>query len=235
MPRPICFRLFTHWVRRAASRAAWTAGKSNAISTAMVAMTTSNSIRVKARLLMVGSLPLSRPRRPYEVPGSSASVGRGGAGPASSARAARGRPAHLKGGSGRVPRPVGERRAHRGRDACGKGPGPTGSTTQAGGRAGEETKGGGVGQGPCRGRTSGRRRPRGGRTARRRRAGVGSPGRRDTDRGREPTRTGTVPVQDPGVVVVPPHPARGRHGRGPRDEQQQDDLQKHPQHGHAPI
>jgi len=36
----------THWVRRAASRAAWTAGSSSAMSTAMIAITTSNSIRV---------------------------------------------------------------------------------------------------------------------------------------------------------------------------------------------
>src|SRR5689334_24373395 len=46
---PICFRLLTHWDRRAASRAAWTAGSRRAIRTAMIAMTTSNSIRVKAR------------------------------------------------------------------------------------------------------------------------------------------------------------------------------------------
>jgi hypothetical protein len=39
----------THWARRAASRAAWTAGSSKAIKTAMMAMTTSNSIRVKPR------------------------------------------------------------------------------------------------------------------------------------------------------------------------------------------
>ncbi len=39
-----------HWARRAASRAACTAGSSRAISTAMIAITTSNSIRVKPRL-----------------------------------------------------------------------------------------------------------------------------------------------------------------------------------------
>ena len=38
-----------HWARRAASRAAWTAGNSRAIRTAMMAMTTSSSIRVKPR------------------------------------------------------------------------------------------------------------------------------------------------------------------------------------------
>jgi hypothetical protein len=37
----------THWARRAASRAACTAGKSKAIKTAMMAMTTSSSISVK--------------------------------------------------------------------------------------------------------------------------------------------------------------------------------------------
>src|SRR3954466_16264436 len=49
MARPTCFRLLTHWALRAASRAAWTAGSSRAIRTAMIAMTTSSSIRVKAR------------------------------------------------------------------------------------------------------------------------------------------------------------------------------------------
>src|SRR5262249_24001857 len=44
---PICFMLFTHWARRAASRAAWTAGSKSAIKTAMIAITTKSSIRVK--------------------------------------------------------------------------------------------------------------------------------------------------------------------------------------------
>src|ERR671933_629660 len=48
MARPSCLRLLVHWIRRAASRAAWTAGSSRAISTAMMAMTTSSSIKVKA-------------------------------------------------------------------------------------------------------------------------------------------------------------------------------------------
>ena len=39
--------LFTHWARRAASRAACTAGKSSAIKTEMIAMTTKSSISVK--------------------------------------------------------------------------------------------------------------------------------------------------------------------------------------------
>src|SRR3954471_20824391 len=46
--------LLVHWIRRAASRAAWTAGRSRAISTAMMEMTTSNSIRVNPRR---GELP----------------------------------------------------------------------------------------------------------------------------------------------------------------------------------
>src|SRR3954453_20881587 len=41
--------LLTHWARRAASRAAWTAGNSRAISTAMMAITTRSSISVNAR------------------------------------------------------------------------------------------------------------------------------------------------------------------------------------------
>ena len=45
----ICLRLLVHCMRRAASRAAWTAGRSRAINTAMIAMTTSSSISVKAR------------------------------------------------------------------------------------------------------------------------------------------------------------------------------------------
>src|ERR1700755_1324918 len=44
-----CFRLLVHCDRRAASRAAWTAGSSSAISTAMMAMTTRSSISVNPR------------------------------------------------------------------------------------------------------------------------------------------------------------------------------------------
>jgi hypothetical protein len=40
--------LLMHWTRRAASRAAWTAGSNSAIRTLMIAMTTSSSINVKA-------------------------------------------------------------------------------------------------------------------------------------------------------------------------------------------
>src|SRR3954451_19768886 len=46
--RPICLRLLTHCERRPASRAACTAGSSRAISTAMMAMTTSSSMSVNA-------------------------------------------------------------------------------------------------------------------------------------------------------------------------------------------
>ncbi len=48
-PSASCLALLTHWDLRAASRAACTAGSSSAISTAMIAMTTSNSISVKPR------------------------------------------------------------------------------------------------------------------------------------------------------------------------------------------
>src|SRR5262245_26241330 len=49
MAMPICFMLLTHWARRAASRAAWTAGSNRAIRTAMMAITTRSSIRVNPR------------------------------------------------------------------------------------------------------------------------------------------------------------------------------------------
>src|SRR4051794_30596167 len=41
-----CLRLFEHLVRAAASRTFWTAGRSSPIRTAMMAITTSSSIRV---------------------------------------------------------------------------------------------------------------------------------------------------------------------------------------------
>src|SRR5450432_517588 len=47
MPRPICLRLFWHCKRAAAARTFCTAGTSKAIKMAMIAITTSNSIRVK--------------------------------------------------------------------------------------------------------------------------------------------------------------------------------------------
>jgi hypothetical protein len=54
---PICFRLLIQLTRRAASRAAWTAGKSRAISTAMIEITTNNSIRVNARRVRMDWTP----------------------------------------------------------------------------------------------------------------------------------------------------------------------------------
>src|SRR5438552_734920 len=62
MAMPSCFRLFTHWARRAAARAAWTAGRSRAMRTAMMAMTTSSSISVnpRTRERMRGNSPVNR-------------------------------------------------------------------------------------------------------------------------------------------------------------------------------
>jgi hypothetical protein len=48
MAMPICLSLFAQRARRAASRAACTAGKSNATKMAMIVMTTNNSTNVKA-------------------------------------------------------------------------------------------------------------------------------------------------------------------------------------------
>jgi hypothetical protein len=53
---PSCLRLLVHWIRRAASRAAYTAGNSRAIKTAMMAITTSNSINVNPRRCMRNSV-----------------------------------------------------------------------------------------------------------------------------------------------------------------------------------
>jgi hypothetical protein len=49
---PYCFMLLLHDDRRAASRACWTAGNNNAINTAIMAITTNNSISVKPRRLL---------------------------------------------------------------------------------------------------------------------------------------------------------------------------------------
>src|SRR5882724_10342818 len=49
MARPSCFKLLTHWMRLAAERAAWTAGSSRPIRTAMIAMTTRSSMSVNPR------------------------------------------------------------------------------------------------------------------------------------------------------------------------------------------
>src|SRR5947209_6049048 len=47
--RPSCLRLLVHLMRAAASRTFWTAGRSRPIRMAMIAITTSSSIRVKPR------------------------------------------------------------------------------------------------------------------------------------------------------------------------------------------
>ena len=48
MARPICLRLLAQVVRAADSRTFWTAGRSRPMRTAMMAITTSSSISVKA-------------------------------------------------------------------------------------------------------------------------------------------------------------------------------------------
>src|SRR5437764_10732335 len=48
MARPICLRLLAQLARAAASRTFWTAGRRSPIRMAMIAITTSSSIRVKA-------------------------------------------------------------------------------------------------------------------------------------------------------------------------------------------
>jgi hypothetical protein len=48
-PSATFLRLVVHWVRRAASRAACTAGKSSDTSTPMIAITTNSSTKVKPR------------------------------------------------------------------------------------------------------------------------------------------------------------------------------------------
>ena len=48
MARPSCLRLLEHFIRLAASRIFWTAGRSSPMRIAMIAMTTSSSIRVNA-------------------------------------------------------------------------------------------------------------------------------------------------------------------------------------------
>src|SRR5262245_31230633 len=46
---PICLRLLLHFIRAAASRTFWTAGSRRPMRMAMIAITTSNSMRVKPR------------------------------------------------------------------------------------------------------------------------------------------------------------------------------------------
>lgn len=62
---PICRRLLPHCVRRAASRAACTAGRSRPTSRPMIAMTTSTSTSVSARRVFIAppSVPGWRPAR----------------------------------------------------------------------------------------------------------------------------------------------------------------------------
>src|SRR5262245_24836587 len=48
MAKPYCLRWLAHWMRRADSRAACTAGKSSATKTPMMAITTSSSTSVNA-------------------------------------------------------------------------------------------------------------------------------------------------------------------------------------------
>src|SRR5215216_2556868 len=55
LARAICFMLFMHFMRFAASRIFWTAGSSRPIRMAMMAMTTSNSMSVKATRLREGA------------------------------------------------------------------------------------------------------------------------------------------------------------------------------------
>jgi len=62
LANPICFRLLEHCARRAASRAACTAGSSRAIKIPMIAMTTSNSTSVKPLLRVTEHL---QPERGY--------------------------------------------------------------------------------------------------------------------------------------------------------------------------
>src|SRR5262245_13979788 len=49
MASPICLRLFVHFMRAAASRTFWTAGRSRPMRMAMIAITTSSSMSVKPR------------------------------------------------------------------------------------------------------------------------------------------------------------------------------------------
>src|SRR5690242_17617100 len=67
--RPIWCRLLAHFIRLAAARTFWTAGSKRLITTAMMAMTTSNSISVKPvrRVCIEGSLAKDRRNRRYVV------------------------------------------------------------------------------------------------------------------------------------------------------------------------
>jgi len=72
MPTPNCRRLETHFVSFACLRAVPTAGMSNPARMQIMAMTTSNSMRVKPRGEVEGSLLLPNPneigrRRPWRT------------------------------------------------------------------------------------------------------------------------------------------------------------------------
>src|SRR5262245_48703735 len=65
---PICLRLFVQDIRAAASRTFWTAGNSRPIRIAMIAMTTSNSIRVKpGRFCRLRTRVMTKPPRRRRV------------------------------------------------------------------------------------------------------------------------------------------------------------------------
>jgi hypothetical protein len=68
MANPICAMLLAQAIRRAASLAAWTAGKSSPTRIPMIAMTTSNSTKVKARLVLRIDLDMAvSPKRKWFV------------------------------------------------------------------------------------------------------------------------------------------------------------------------
>ena len=63
MANPICLRLLPQLMRLAASRAAWTAGRSRPTKMPMMAITTSNSTRVKPVLGLESLIYASKSRR----------------------------------------------------------------------------------------------------------------------------------------------------------------------------
>src|SRR6516225_8470097 len=60
MAKPICFRLLEQLMRLAASRTFCTAGNRSPMRTAMIAMTTNSSMRVKARRREIGMIASPR-------------------------------------------------------------------------------------------------------------------------------------------------------------------------------
>jgi hypothetical protein len=62
-PKPICLMLLEHDIRRAASRAAWTAGSNSPTRIPIIAMTTSSSTKVNPResiFLQLNNLKVER-------------------------------------------------------------------------------------------------------------------------------------------------------------------------------